>query len=393
MKNKNIIFILFALLGILTLSACQSEYVYYNDIELERSKLSRDTIKWLEEYNNLSEEYKANMTYLPPDLEGLLIEMGVLGGEEIIYEKPKTMITKVLDIQKTDDGYLFLISADKLYWCSVKDASKLKEGYMVEVIYSNVKNEKGRYIISPISVTLISGTYNYVGFIMDVVDTLWKDTSEVDNKVSKVILDLVTVPSISDTDKVGLLYLLNEKYDVEFKIGSRADKTDKDMIISFYIWDNSQTDDVLFFFDVKKEKTETQFMKYVKCAAIAEGNQLVFVKDYDNRTDINVLNESEGQVISDDIVDDGLNDDILDSQTDILKNSNEVSNTDIASDTVNNDVVENNESTEFVDTDKLDEVVDIEETGVSTENLTNTEQTDDVENTENIESSNNNLEE
>ena len=54
--------------------------IFFNDIQLNESELSEDTIKWLNQYNMLSEDDKKTISYVPNEL---LIKSGILNSDNV----------------------------------------------------------------------------------------------------------------------------------------------------------------------------------------------------------------------------------------------------------------------------------------------------------------------
>lgn len=49
-----------------------TEYIYFHDMALERAALSRETIEWLERYNELTEEEQLSISYIPGEIHSIL---------------------------------------------------------------------------------------------------------------------------------------------------------------------------------------------------------------------------------------------------------------------------------------------------------------------------------
>lgn len=295
MKSKLIIVFSLCTFLVLCLSACTPKYVYYKGVEIESSKLSKDTINWLEKYNAETEEVQNTISYLPPELITVLTEMGYdvvdKKSEEVVFEKPTNVITKILVVEKVkepvtnEDGSKevkeigrFLIYTDDLYWCEYENIDKLKAGYSVEILYSEgIKTEGDILTIVPDSVTIISGTYNYFGLYLDVIESLWNEKPELNENVSNVLIDFANFKFFSDNHKTALFYLLNSKYNVEFKEGSEETQGENDLVIRLYLGD-SNSEDYLYNLSAVKKKNETDFVKFTNCIVKNIENQLIWEK-------------------------------------------------------------------------------------------------------------------
>lgn len=296
--NKRIVFsFLFCILFVFCLSGCSDKYVYYHDIEIESSKLSKETIDWIEKYNAESKEVQNDIKYIPPELSTVLTEMGVEvenfieSSENVNFEKPITIISKILLIEKWTDTIVnengeeetkelgkFLISTDDLYWCEYEDIDKLKEGYNVEIVYSEGVKEDDILTIYPDSVTIISGSYNYFSLYLEVIDALWNDKTELNEGISTVLIDFADFTYFSDKDKTALFYLLNERYGVEFKEGSEENQEDSDLVIRLYLAP-SESEDFLYSLSAIKKKNESDFVKYSNTIVKSSENLLIWEKN------------------------------------------------------------------------------------------------------------------
>ena len=296
-KSKLILVFSLCTFIVLTLSACTPKYVYYRGIELESSKLSEDTLTWLEKLNELPKEEQGNTNYIPTDLETILIEKGLeeyIPGkktEEVVFEKPAKIITKVLTVEKwtekvtNKDGKevekefgKFLIYTDDLYWCEYENVDKLKPGYHVEILYSEgVKTEGEIITIKPKSVTIISATYNYFGLYLDVIDSLWNENKALNENVSAVLVDFADFKFFTDNHKTALFYLLSDKYGVEFKEGSEETQGENELVIRLHLGE-PENEEYIYSLAAVKKKNDTELVKFSNCIVKNIENQLIWEK-------------------------------------------------------------------------------------------------------------------
>ena len=296
MKNKYIIVFSLCTLFVLCLAGCTPKYVYYKGIEIESSKLSAETLSWLEKYNAESEEAQDYIVYLPPELRTVLTEMGVnveeitYDPEEVIFEKPVTVITKILTVEKWEEKVTsqdgkekmvkkgrFLISTDDLYWCEYDNIDKLKAGYNIELLYSSGLKEGEILTIIPDSVTIISATYNYFDFYLNVIDALWNEKESMNNGVSAVVGDFAEFKYFNDNHKKALFYVLTEKYGVEFKEGSSEVQNDDELLIKLHFGNTTVEGDVYSLSAIKQTKDKEE-VRFSNCSVKSNENQLIWSK-------------------------------------------------------------------------------------------------------------------
>lgn len=222
-----IIIAILLIISIIVLSGCQPQTIIFKGVELKTSDLSSSTVEWINYYNSLTEEEQNSISYLPIELRNFIQEED--SSNRVELNKRVSFIGKVIRIE--EENKKVLVSADKLYWCNYDNVSKLKDGYIVEVVYNSYVEEEDYLSISPESVTIVSATYDLVGVYLDAILTIWEDSTEVEKGYYNLVLDFSNLSNLSDGDKNALVYEVKSMLGVVVNQGSETDLKDDDICI------------------------------------------------------------------------------------------------------------------------------------------------------------------
>ena len=338
MKLKfSIVFVTLIFISILLLTGCQPQTIMFKGIELKTSDLSPSTVEWINYYNSLTEDEQNSISYLPSELLGIVIEDSE-SENKVELNKRVSFIGKIIRIDEENDKVL--VSADNLYWCHYDNISKLKAGYIVEIVYNSYVEEEDYIEISPESITIVSATYDLVGVYLDAILTIWEDSKEAEKGYYNLVLDFSNLLNLSDADKNALIYEIKSVLGVVVNQGIESDLKDDDICIKINykkyeeVIENQEIDEILddmaipqnpdsqienivedidvpatmeildetpatidegvlpeisvstnesavkilFLFDIVKSNKEGELCKYVDCQVKAEGSEIIWVK-------------------------------------------------------------------------------------------------------------------
>lgn len=259
--------ILFLFVALVCLSSCANQskdYVYYEDLKINKDILSEDTIKWLEFYNDLSENEKLTVSYIPPEIINILNQSKDI--EDIIPDNSSEVIDKiigkVLRVDTIENKVLICSNIDKLFWCSYDNIEKLKDGYYIEVVNNKVLNTEENVIsVSSESITIIYSNYSdKITNYLDGIKEIWEENKEYNT--DEIILKIDDISNITNIEKVGLKYLLSLDLDINI-LEDNSEISDKMIInVENFMLNEEVEDNYLYSFKVSKILNENKIEFY-----------------------------------------------------------------------------------------------------------------------------------